>query len=167
VILLLALLGVGAWALSLRSDNEDKDATIASQEQQLDEQQGVADQAREAASDVAGNVQQALSGLGDQIDEIQGSTEQTQEDAQAAIEQAETAAADARARAESAGDEADKAQAETEAAKADAEAAGACARGYLSAIAGAFDASSIDEGVAQARTEIEALSGSCSGILGS
>jgi len=34
VILLLALLGVGAWALSLCSDNEDNDATIASQEEQ-------------------------------------------------------------------------------------------------------------------------------------
>jgi len=56
---------------------------------------------------------------------------------------------------------------ETEAATADAEAAGACARGYLSAIPGAFDASSLDEGVVQARTEIEALTGSCSGILGS
>ena len=167
VILLLALVGVGAWALSVRSDNEDKEATIASQEQQLQEQQGAADDVRDAASGVADDVQQTLSGLGDQLDEIQGTADQTQEDAQAAIDQAETAAEDARAEAESAGDEVEQAQAEADAAEADAEATKACARGYLDAIKGAFGAGSLEEGVAQARGEIDALSGSCSGLLGS
>ena len=166
VLLLLGLIGVGAWALSLRSDNEDKDSTIASQQQQLDEQQGAADQAQEAVGDAAGKLQQALSGLGDQLDQLQGTADQTQEDTQAAIDQAETAADDARARAEGASDDVDKAKAEGEAAKADAEATGACARGYLSAIAGAFDAASLEDGVAQARSDIEALSGSCNGLLG-
>jgi hypothetical protein len=32
VVLLLAVVGLGAWALSLRSENEDKDATIAAQQ---------------------------------------------------------------------------------------------------------------------------------------
>lgn len=167
VILLLALIGVGAWALSLRSDNDDKDATIASQEQQLAKQQGAADDARDAASGFADDVQQTLSGLSDQLDAIQGTADQTQEDAQAAIEEAESAANDAQARAESAGDEVEKAQAETDAAKAEAEATGACARGYLDAIKGALGAGSLEEGVAQARTEIEAISGSCTGLLGS
>ena len=80
MILLLALLGVGAWALSLRSDNEDKDSTIASQEQQLQEQQGAAENAQDAASGFAEDVQQTLSGLGDQLDEIQGAAVETQED---------------------------------------------------------------------------------------
>ena len=35
VVLLVAVAGVGAWALSLRSDLDDKDAQIASQQQQL------------------------------------------------------------------------------------------------------------------------------------
>ena len=167
VILLLALIGVGAWALSLRADNDDKDDTIASQEQQLQQQQGAADSARETATGFADNVQQTLSGLGDQLDEIQGTADKTEEDAQAAIDQAETAADDARAEAESAEDEVEKAQAEAEAAKADAEATEACARGYLDAIKGAFNAGSLEDGVAQARSEIEAISGSCSGLLGS
>ena len=163
VVLLLALIGVGAWALSLRADNDDKEATIASQEQQLQEQQGAADDARDAASGFADDVQQTLSGLGDQLDEIQGAADQTEEEAQAAIDQAETEAEDARAAAESAGDDVEKAQAEADAAKADAEATEACARGYLDAIKGAFDAGTLEEGVAQARSEIEAISGSCSG----
>src|SRR5918995_6599315 len=167
VILVLALLGVGAWALSLRADNDDKDAKIASQEQQLEEQQGVADNVQQAASGFADDVRNTLSGLGDQLDEIEGTADQTQEGGQKAIDQAEQAAADAVAKAEGAGDEVDKAEAEAEAAKADAEATTACAQGYLGAIKGAFDAGSLEEGVAQARSEIEAISGSCSGLLGS
>ena len=122
---------------------------------------------REAASAAAGDVQQALSGLGDQLDQIQGTADATQADVQSAIGQAEDAAADAQARADSAGDEVERLRAQADAAAARAEEAGACARGYLSAIAGAFGAGSLEEGVDQARSDIEALSGSCSGTLGS
>jgi DNA repair exonuclease SbcCD ATPase subunit len=166
-VLLLAVVALGAWALSLRSDNEDKDETISAQQQQLEEQQELAGGLREAASGVADDVQQALSGLGDQLDEIQGSATAAQEDAQAVVDQAEDAAADAQARAESAGDEVERLEAEADEAAASAEHVGACARGYLSAVAGAFDAGSLQEGIDQARSDIEELSASCSGTLGS
>jgi predicted nucleic acid-binding Zn-ribbon protein len=112
-------------------------------------------------------VPSTLSGLGDQLDQVERTRGSTQENAQAAIDQAETAGEDARAKAESAGDDVEKAQAEAEAAKADAEATGACARGYLGAIRNALGADSLEDGVAQAKSEIEALSGSCTGLLGS
>ena len=167
IVFALVAIGLGAWALSLRSDNEDKDATIASQQQQLEEQQGVAGQLEEAASGFAEDTRQELSGLGDQLDDIQGTAAATQEETQAAIDRAEDAAAEAQANVDSAGDEVDRAKAQADEAAARAEAAGACARGYLSAIAGAFDADSIADGVDHARSEIEALSGSCADTLGS
>ena len=165
VVLLLAVIGLGAWALSLRSDNQDKDATIASQQQQLAEQQGVAGDLREAAGNAAQDVQDALSGLGDQLDQIEGTANATQQDVQDAIAQAEDAADAARDEAESAGGEVDRLRAQAEEATAKAQEAGACARGYVSAIAGALGASSVSEGVDQARGEIESLSGSCSETL--
>jgi uncharacterized membrane protein YdfJ with MMPL/SSD domain len=167
VVCAIAAIGLGAWALSLRSDNEDKDAQIAAQQKQLDEREGVAGQVREAASGIAEDAQQAMRELGDQLDEIQGTATATQEEAQAAIERAESAAADAKDRLDAAaGDQLDKARAQADEASARADAAAACARGYLSAIGGAFDAGSIGEGVDQARSDIQALQGSCAETLG-
>jgi len=167
VVLLVAVVGVGAWALSLRSDVDDKDAQIASQQQQLEEQQGVAAQVEEAASGFTEGAQQAFSDLGDQLDQVQTEAAATQEETQAAIEDAEQAAADAKARAESAEDEVAEADARADEATAQAEAVGACSRGYLSAIGSAFDAASISEGVDQAKSDIEALNASCLEKLGS
>lgn len=167
VVLLVAVVAVAAYALSLRSDLDDKDAQIAAQQEQLAEQQGVADDVREAAAGLGENAQQALGQLGDQLDEIQSQTEATQADAQAAIDSAEQAAADAKARAEGAQDEVEEANARAEEAQAQADAAAACARGYLSAIGGAFDAASVSEGVSQAMSDIEELNTSCSETLGS
>jgi chromosome segregation ATPase len=167
VALLVALVGVGAWALSLRSDVDDKDAQIAAQQQELEEQQGVADQVQEAASGFTEDAQQAFSELGDQLDQAQTEAAATQEETQAAIESAEQAAADAKAQADSAEDEVEEANARADEATAQAEAVGACARGYLSAIGGVFDAASISEGVTQAQSDIEALNASCLEKLGS
>jgi chromosome segregation ATPase len=167
VLLLVAVVGVGAYALSLRSDVDDKDAQIASQQQQLEEQQGVADDVEDAAASLAADAEQALGELGAQIDEIQGDAEATQEETQQAIEDAEQAADDAEARAESAEGEVEEANARADEAQAQAEAVGACARGYLSAVGSAFDAGSVSEGVSAAMSEIEALSGSCRENLGS
>lgn len=162
-----AAIGLGAWALSLRSDSEDKDTQIAAQQQQIEEQQGVAGQLRETASGLAEDTQQALSDLGDQLDDIEGIADATQQDAEAAIDEAETAAADAKERVDSATDEVDKAEAQAEEAGARADAAAACARGYLSAIGSAFGADSLSAGTEQAKSEIEALNGSCADTLGS
>jgi chromosome segregation ATPase len=167
VVLLVAVVGIGAYALSLRSDIEDKDAQIASQQQQLSEQQGVADDVRDAAANLGDDAQEAFAQLGDQIDEIQSQAAATQEDTQQAIEDAEQAAEDAKARAESAQDDVEEANARADEAQAQAEAAGACARGYLSAIGSAFDAASLSEGVSAAMSEIETLNASCLGTLGS
>jgi DNA repair exonuclease SbcCD ATPase subunit len=167
VILAVAAVGLGAWALSLRSEIDDKDAEIAAQKQQLEEQRSVADDLREAAGGVAQNAQQAVRDLADQLDEVQGAAAATQEQTQQAIDRAEDAAAQAQARVEGAGSRLDRARAQADEASAKAEAAGACARGYISAIAGAFDAPSLSEGVAQAKSEVEALAGSCSSTLGS
>ena len=49
-----------------RTTARTKNATIAAQQQQLDQQQDVAGEPCEAASGVAGDVRQAMSGLGDQ-----------------------------------------------------------------------------------------------------
>jgi chromosome segregation ATPase len=165
VVLLVAVVGLGAYALSLRSDAEDKDAQIASQQQQLEEQQGVADDVQDAAASVAEEAQQAFGELGDQIDELSAEAEATQEETQQAIEDAEQAAADAEARAESAQDDVEEANARADEAEAQAQTVGACARGYLSAIGSAFGAGSVEEGVDQAKSEIEALNSSCRDAL--
>jgi DNA repair exonuclease SbcCD ATPase subunit len=166
IVLAVAAVGLGAWALSLRSDVDDKDAEIAAQ-QQLEEQKGVAQDVREAAGGVAQNVQQALRDLAKQLEEVQGTTAATQQQTQQAIERAEDAAAEAQAQVKAAGSRLDRVRAQADEAAAKAEAAGECARGYISAIAGAFDAPSLSDGVAQAKSEVEALAGSCSGTLGS
>ncbi len=165
VVLLVAVVGLGAWALSLRSDVDDKDAQIAAQQQQLEEQKGVADNVQDAAASLTADAQQAFDALGQQIDELEGAAAATQEETQAAIDKADQAAADANARADSAQDEVEKADARADEAAAQAEAAGACARGYVSAIGGAFDAASLSEGVTQAMSEIESLNASCAETL--
>ena len=167
VVLLVAVVGIGAYALSLRSDVDDKDAQIVAQQQELSEQQGVADDVRDAAASLGDDAQQAFAQLGDQIDEIESQAAATQEDTQQAIEDAEQAAEDAKARADSAQDDVEQADARADEAQAQADAAGACARGYLSAIGSAFDAASVSEGVDAAMSEIEALNASCLENLGS
>jgi uncharacterized protein YoxC len=167
IVLAVAAVGLGAWALSLRSDVDDKDAEIAAQQQQLEKQKGVANDIREAAGGIAQDVQQAMRALADQLQQVQGTTAATQEQTQHAIDRAEEAAAKAQARVEDAGSRLDRARAQADEAGAKAEAAAACARGYISAIAGAFDAPSLSDGVAQAKSAVEALAGSCSGTLGS
>jgi chromosome segregation ATPase len=111
VILAVAAVGLGAWALSLRSEIDDKDAEIAAQKQQLEEQRSVADDLREAAGGVAQNAQQAVRDLADQLDEVQGAAAATQEQTQQAIDRAEDAAAQAQARVEGAGSRLDRARA--------------------------------------------------------
>jgi chromosome segregation ATPase len=167
VVLLVAVVGIGAYALSLRSDVDDRDAQIAAQQKQLEEQQGVAGDVQEAAASLAEEAQQAFGGLGDQIDEIEGQAEATQQETEQAIADAEQAAEDAQARAESAQDDVEEADARADEAEAQAQAAGACALGYLSAIGSAFDAGSVSEGVSQAMSEIEKLNASCRDALGS
>jgi chromosome segregation ATPase len=162
-----AAIGLAVWAFSLQSDLDDKDAQLAAQQKQIDDQQGVADRLREAASGASQNLQGALGDLGDQLDEIQGTAEATQQDAQKAIDEAEATAADAQDRADAAADDVERAQAQAEESKADADATRACARGYLSAIGSVFEAGSIEQGVAKARDEIEALNASCEDRLGS
>ena len=166
VVLLVAVVGVGAWALSLRSDVDDKDAQIASQQQQLEEQQGVANQVQEAASGLAEDAQQAFSELGDELDQAQSDAAASQEETQAAIEapsrlrRTPRRAPTARGRGR---------QGQRARRRGDGEGRGRRrrARGYLSAIGNAFDAASISEGVEQAKSDIEALNASCLEKLGS
>ena len=167
IVLAVVAVGLGAWALSLRSDVDDKDAEIAAQQQQLEEQKGVANDIREAAGGIAQDVQQGMRDLAHQLEEVQGTATATQEQTQQAIDRAETAAANAQAQVKDAGSELDRARAQADEAGAKAEAAAACARGYISAIAGAFDAPSLSDGVAQAKSAVQALAGSCSDTLGS
>jgi chromosome segregation ATPase len=166
VVLLLAVVGLGVYVVSLRSDIDDKDDQIAAQQRELEERQGAAEQVQDAASGLADDAQAAFSALGDELERIQSQAAATQAETQEAIESAEQAAADAQARAESAEDEVEQANARADEAEAQAEATSACARGYLSAIAGAFDAASVDEGVTQAQSDIEALNASCSDTFG-
>jgi chromosome segregation ATPase len=167
VVLVLAVVGLGVYALSLRSDIDDKDAQIASQQQQLEEQEGVADDVQDAAAGLAEDAQQALGELGDRIDEIESQAAASQEETQAAIESAEQAAAAGKARADSAQDDVAEANARADEAQAQSDAVAACARGYLSAIGGVFDASSLSAGVTEAMGDIEELNASCLEKLGS
>ena len=160
-VLLVAVVGLGVYAISLRSDVDDKDAQIASQQQQLEEQQGVADDVQDAAASLAEDAQQTLSELGDRIDEIESQAAVTQEETQAAIESAEQAAAAAKERVESAENDAAAANARADEAQAQADAVTACAKGYLSAIGGVFDASSLSAGVTEAMGDIEELNAAC------
>lgn len=161
VVLVVAVVGLGVYVFSLRSDVDDKDAQIASQQQQLEEQQGVADDVEDAAASLAEDAQQALGELGDRIDEIESQAAASQEETQAAIESAEQAAADAAERADSAQDDVAAANARADEAQAQADAVTACAKGYLSAIGGVFDASSLSAGVTEALGDIEELNASC------
>ena len=163
-VLAVAVVALGAYAVSLRSDIEDKDKQIAALEEQ---QQGIASDVQDAAATLSENAQQAFGQLGAQLDEIQSQATATQAETQAAIESAEQAAADAEARAEGAQDEVEEANARADEAQAQADAAAACARGYISAIGGAFDAASVSEGATQAMSDIEELNASCSETLGS
>jgi chromosome segregation ATPase len=167
VVMTAVAIGLGIWAFTLRSDVEDKDAQIASQQQQIEEQGDVAGQVREAASGFTEDVEQNFAALQDQLEQVQGAADATQEETQAAIEQAEQAATEASDRVAAAEDEAERARAEADEVTAQAEAAGACVRGYLSSIAGIFDAESISAGVDGATAEFEALNASCADVLGS
>ena len=167
VVCAVAAIGLGVWAFSLNSDVDDKNAQIAAQQDQLDDQQGLADRARAAAGNLSGDVQAAFADLGKEIDELQGAAAASQEESQEAIQKAEQTADDAAERADQASDEVDKAEAEADEAKANADAAGACLQGYLSALGGVFDAGSLSDGVTKAKSDIQQLSGSCQGVLGS
>ena len=166
VVLVLAVAGLGAYALSLRSDVDDKDAQIAAQQQQLEEQEDVAGDVQDAAASLAEDAQQALGELGDRIDEIESQAAASQEETQAAIESAEQAAADAKERADSAQDDVREANARADEAQAQADAVAACARGYLTAIGEVFDASSLSAGVTEAMSDIVALTAQCLEKLG-
>ena len=167
VVMTAAAIGLGIWAFTLRSDVEDKDSQIAAQQQQIEEQGDAAGQVREAASGFTEDVEQNIAALQDQLEQVQGAADATQEQTQAAIEQAEQAATEASDRVAAAEDKAERARAEADEVTAQAEAAGACVRGYLSSIAGIFDAESISAGVDAATVEFEALNASCADVLGS
>jgi chromosome segregation ATPase len=167
VVLAATTIGLGALALSLRSDIQDKDAQIAAQQKKLDEQKDLVGQVREAAGGFADEARQALGRLGAELEQLQGAAAVSQAETQKAIDSAEQAAAEAGAKADKARDAIERARARAAEAAARGKAVAACARGYLSALAGAFDAASIKDGVAQASADIEALKPSCSGVLGS
>jgi translation elongation factor EF-1beta len=80
IVLALVAIGLGIWAFTLRSDIDDKDAQIAAQQQQLAEQEDIAGQAREAAGGAAEDVEQTFDELGQQIDQIEGVADATQEE---------------------------------------------------------------------------------------
>lgn len=150
-VLAAAAVGLGIWAFSLNSSNSDKDDQIAAQQKQIEEAKGVGGQVKEAVSSASAGVQQAIKDMGAQLDQIEGQTQETQDQAQKAIDDAEQAA-------KQASNEADKAKAQADETK-------ACADGYLSAIKGAFGASSFSDGVEQAKADIQSLNQSCAGSL--
>jgi chromosome segregation ATPase len=152
-VLAVVVVGLGIWAFSLNSSNQDKEDTISTQQKQIDEAKGIGGQVKEAVASAGDTIQKSLKDMSAQLDQVAGESQQTQEETQQAIDQAEQAA-------KQAGNEADKAKAEADETK-------SCAQGYLSAITGAFDAASLSEGIDQAKTEIEGLNQSCTGILGS
>ena len=63
VVLAVVAVGLGIWAFSLQSDIEDKDAQIAAQQQELNEQGDIAGQVQDAASGAAADAQEALSDI--------------------------------------------------------------------------------------------------------
>lgn len=143
VILALAVVGLLIWALVTRSDLDNANATVESQQQ-------AGASAKDAYDDVSSDLAAA--------DE---DSAQLQHDAA----QAEKDKASADAEATQAKDETEKAKAEADQANAKADAATSCAKGAVNAFGAIFDGPTLKDGVEKATNQLQGLKGNCGPTL--
>jgi hypothetical protein len=150
-LLVAAVVGLAIYAVGLDSDLDDANAKIAAQQKQIDETQNT-------GADVVAAAKSAYDDLSTQLGAAQQNAGQAVEQANQVLDQAEQAAADAQGTA-------DELKAQADAAQAKAEAAATCARSFLSAFSGVFDAASLQEGVDAAVADLQALQPQCASAI--
>ena len=101
----------------------------------------------------------AYADLSEKAGAAQGNADQAVEQANQALDEAEQTAADAEGTA-------NELQAEVDASQAKAEGAATCARSFLSAFSGVFDAATVQDGVDAAVAELKTLQPQCAEALG-
>jgi chromosome segregation ATPase len=150
-VLAVGVIGIGIYAINLNSDLDDANAKIASQQKQIDE-------AQNTGADVVAAAKSAYDELSSQVGAAQENAGQAVEQANQVLDQAEQAASDAQGTA-------DELKAQAEAGQAKAETAATCARSFLSAFSGVFDAASLQEGVDAAVADLQALQPQCASAI--
>jgi hypothetical protein len=151
-LLVVAVVGLAIYAAGLDSDLDDANAKIAAQQKQIDEAQGT-------GADVVAAAKSAYEDLSTKAGAAQQNADQAVEQANQLLDQAEQAATDAQGTA-------DELEAQAKAAQAKAESAATCARSFLSAFSGVFNAASLQEGVDAAVKDLQALEPQCAEALG-
>ena len=146
-ILGIAVVGLLIWALATRSDLDNANATIESQQQN-------AEQASASAKNAYDDVSSDLAAE-------QENSGQLQDD----LTQAEKDKAGADSEAAKANNETDKARAEADQANAKADAATSCAKGAVNAFGAIFDGPTLKDGVEKAASQLQDLKGNCGPTL--
>lgn len=150
-LLVVVVVGLAIYAAGLDSDLHDANAKVAAQQKQIDEAQGT-------GADVVADAKSAFEDLSAQVGAAQENAGQAVDEANQVLDQAEQAAADAQGTA-------DELQKQADAAQAKAETAATCARSFLSAFSGVFDAASLQEGVDAAVADLKELQPQCASAI--
>ena len=151
-LLVVAVVGLAIYAAGIDSDLDDANAKVASQQKQIDE-------AQNTGTDVIAAAKSAYADLSEKAGAAQGNADQAVEQANQALDEAEQTAADAEGTA-------NELQAEVDASQAKAEGAATCARSFLSAFSGVFDAATVQDGVDAAVAELKTLQPQCAEAIG-
>jgi chromosome segregation ATPase len=152
VLLIAGVVGLAIYAAGVNSDLDDANAKIAAQQKQIDEAEGKGDDV------VAAAAKSAYADLRAKAGAAQQNTDQAVEQANQVLDQADQAAADAKGTA-------DELEAQAAAAQAKAESAATCARSFLSAFSGVFDAATVEDGVDAAVAELKTLQPQCASAI--
>jgi hypothetical protein len=158
-VLAVGLVAVGVYSINTKSDLDDANAKVASQQQKIASQQKEIDEAQSPGAGAVAAAKAAYGKLSAQLGAAQQNASQTSEQAAAELSQAEQAASDAKGTAEELQKNADAAQAK-------AEAAATCAQSFLSAFGGVFSGPTLKEGVEATVAELKKLQPQCASALG-
>ena len=158
-VLAAGLVGVGIYSINTKSDLDDANARVASQQKQIASQQKELDEAQAAGAGAVAAAKAAFAKLSAQLGAAQQDATQTSEQAAAKLSQAEQAAADAKGTA-------DEVQKNAVAAQVKAEAAATCAQSFLSAFSEVFSGSTLKAGVEATVAELKKLQPQCASALG-
>lgn len=158
-VLAVGLIGVVIYSMNTRSDLDDANAKVSSQQQKIASQQKEIDEAQSAGAGAVETAKAAYGKLSAQLGAAQQDASQTSAQAAAELERAEQAAADAEGTAEEVQKNADAAQVK-------AEAAATCAQSFLSAFSGVFNGPTLKEGVEATVAELKKLQPQCASALG-
>jgi chromosome segregation ATPase len=158
-VLAAGLVGIGIYSMNTKSDLDDANAKVASQQQQIASQQTQIDEAQSAGAGAVAAAEAAFGKLSAQLGAVQQDATQTSEQAAAKLSQAEQTAAEAKGTAE-------EVKKNAAAAEAKAEAAATCAQSFLSAFSGVFGGSTLKEGIEATVAELKNVQPQCTSALG-